>query len=583
MPLAFNATMGAFDQPLDLSKLGTGNHTLTLTATDAAGNQTIDTLHVSLPALPLLTIADLTPMMGASDVGVTYRPKITFSRPINPTTLTSSSFYATDSAGAVVPATVVPFSDNTGAWLFFTNPLPGASTITLHVQGDQIKGSDGTFLDAARTGTAGSDLSETFTTVSTAPVPGTTITGIVVDPGPDGVPMTPDDVKAAPDGLADYANDTWKLPIAGVKVFLLGHEDQAVYTDSTGHFTLTNVPVDDVKVEFDGTTATNAPAGSYFPVMVMDATIRPGVANTIMGSMGALDQQAANAADPAVYLPRIASDILTPISNTTPTVVTAPADAGTGGTNLTPQQLTELSLTVAPGSLVDANGNPVTNAKVGISPVPPQLVMDMLPEGLLQHTFDITIQAPGGETFTTPAQLTMPNVLGLAPGEKTFILSFDHTTGRLVIDGTATVSADGQTIISDPGSGVTTPGWHGYTSAGDTAGGCGSTGSASGPTSNNPMTGGTGSSSGAGSSNSNPPLQIDTDFIHGQEGGIYTNPYIPTDKNDNVIGSTTNANALSDFGQQRTLNNLINEWNNNTFAGRRQHLWGWGRSVRTNK
>jgi hypothetical protein len=232
----------------------------------------------------------------------------------------------------------------------------------------------------------------------------------------------------------------------------------------------------------------------------------------------------------------------------------------------------------------------------------------------------------------------MPNVLGLAPGEKTFILSFDHTTGRLVIDGTATVSADGQTIISDPGSGVTTPGWHGYTSAGDTAGGCGSTGSASGPTSNNPMTGGTGSSSGAGSSNSNPPLQIDTDFIHGQEGGIYTNPYIPTDKNDNVIGhsgitigygldlgsgitksqfetlfpnwqsdpglsflhgaigltgdaaqtylnsvgpngytfdkygndintsisvSTTNANALSDFGQQRTLNNLINEWNNN--------------------
>jgi hypothetical protein len=371
----------------------------------------------------------------------------------------------------VVPATIVPFSDNTGAWLFFTNPLPGASTITLHVQGDKIKGTDGTFLDAAGTGTAGSDLTETFTTVSTAPVPGTTITGIVVDPGPDAVPMTPDDVKAAPDGLADYANDTWKLPIARVKVYVLGHEQDAVYTDSTGHFTLTNVPVGDVKVEFDGTTATNAPAGFYFPVMVMDTTIRPGVANTMMGSMGTLDQQAANAADPAVYLPRLTSDILTPVSTTAPTVVTAPADAGTGGTNLTPQQLSDLSLTVAPGSLVDANGNPVSNAQVGISPVPAQLVMDMLPAGLLQHTFDITIQAPGGATFTTPAQLTMPNVFGLSPGDKTFILSFDHTTGKLVIDGTGTVSADGLTVTTDPGSGVTAPGWHGMAPAGTTVSG----------------------------------------------------------------------------------------------------------------
>ena len=143
----------------------------------------------------------------------------------------------------------------------------------------------------------------------------------------------PDDVTAGPNGLAVYANDTWKLPIAGVKVYVLGHEDQAVYTDAQGHFTLTNVPTGDAKVEFDGTTATNDPSGFYFPVMVMDATIRPGIANTMMASMGTADQQAANAADPAVYLPRVASDILTPISNTQPTVVTAPADAISGAGN----------------------------------------------------------------------------------------------------------------------------------------------------------------------------------------------------------------------------------------------------------
>ncbi len=71
------------------------------------------------------------------------------------------------------------------------------------------------------------------------------------------MPMTPDDVKAAADGLADFANDTWKLPIAGVRVYVLGDEQNAVFTDAQGRFTLTNVPTGDVKVEFDGTTATN--------------------------------------------------------------------------------------------------------------------------------------------------------------------------------------------------------------------------------------------------------------------------------------------------------------------------------------
>ena len=46
------------------------------------------------------------------------------------------------------------------------------------------------------------------------------------------------------------------------------------------------------------------------------------------------------------------------------------------------------------------------------------------------------------------------------------MLSFDHTTGRLVIDGTATVSPDGLTATTNPGTGVTQPGWHGLTPPG---------------------------------------------------------------------------------------------------------------------
>src|SRR5262249_53886808 len=109
----------------------------------------------------------------------------------------------------------------------------------------------------------------------------TTITGRVFDPGADLAPMTFDDVRAGPDQTLHTTDDVYLNPIAHVKVYILGHESEAVFTDAQGNFTLTNVPTGNVKVAFDGRTATNAPTGFYFPEMVMDTTIRPGVVNTI--------------------------------------------------------------------------------------------------------------------------------------------------------------------------------------------------------------------------------------------------------------------------------------------------------------
>jgi ABC-type bacteriocin/lantibiotic exporters, contain an N-terminal double-glycine peptidase domain len=99
-----------------------GVHTFNFVATDAAGSRTTDTLAVSLPSLVPFTITGLTPASGASETGVTQRPKITFSRAVDVTTLTADSFYATDSTGAKLAAT----ADATGAWLFLANPMPGA-------------------------------------------------------------------------------------------------------------------------------------------------------------------------------------------------------------------------------------------------------------------------------------------------------------------------------------------------------------------------------------------------------------------------------------------------------------------------
>src|SRR5262249_2327565 len=101
------------------------------------------------------------------------------------------------------------------------------------------------------------------------------------------------------------------------------------------------------------------------------------------------------------------------------------------------------------------------NPQVGISMVPPEFVRDMLPADLREgHTTEITIQAPGASVFTTPMKITFPNQSNAPPGANVTIFSFDHTTGLVVLDGTGTVSADGLSISSDPGSGIRAPGWH---------------------------------------------------------------------------------------------------------------------------
>jgi hypothetical protein len=475
MPVPFNSD-GSFSQALDLSKLAAGPHTLFVEVQDAAGNTTSETLDLTLAAPIPLTVTSLTPAQGSTDVGVTFRPEATFSRPIDTSTLNSSDFYATDTTGAVIPATIVPSNDGTYAWLFFTNPMPSASMITLTVNGSGIKAAEGTLLDAAGDGTPGSVLAQTFTTVSTAPVPGTTLTGIVADPGPDDQPGTRGNYQTDPTGVYGATPSDFLRPIQGVEIYILGMEDQAVFTDSEGRFTLTNVPSGDVKLAVEG----NVPGvtvydptqgkfvdpnteGFYFPQMTMDLTIQPGVVNTVMGSMGTAQEQAANTKNLGFYLPRVQTSILQTVSNSQPTTVGV---SGLSGLDLTPQQQQELTLTVQPGSAIGLNGQPMSNVQVGISTVPPSIVMDMLPTGVMQHTFDITIQAPGVATFSTPAQLTFPNVFDAAPGTQLNVLSFDHTTGRLVIDGTATVSPDGQTVVTDPGTGVTQAGWHGLTPPG---------------------------------------------------------------------------------------------------------------------
>ena len=399
--------------------------------------------------LPFI-VSDYLPHTGANEVGVTFRPQVFFSKPVDPTTLNATNFYASF-AGQKLAAAIVPSNDGTFAWLFFTDPMPSASQVQVIVDGSTIRLAGGTeLLDAAGTGTAGSKLTFNFSTVSIAPVPNTTVSGRIVDPGPDLLPYTDDDSNAGLDGKHMTADDLYFRPLPGVKIFIIGLEGNAVFTDVNGLFTLPSVPSGNVKVVIDGRTSSSVPAGYYFPEMVMDAHMQPGINNFVMMGMETM------------YLPRIPSSILQNVSASQTTMVTLRPEAAL---TLPPEQQQYLTVEVQPGSLVN-NGQHVANGQVGISVVPPELVRDMLPPGLLQHTFDITVQAPAITNFSTPAPMSAPNVFNASPGTKLNFLSFDHTTGRLVIEGTGTVSADGLSVHTDPGTGITHPGWHGWTPPG---------------------------------------------------------------------------------------------------------------------
>ena len=117
--------------------------------------------------------------------------------------------------------------------------------------------------------------------------------------------MTFDDIGRGADGILHTADDVYKLPIAHARVFVVGRPDLSTYTDANGNFSFDDVPVGDVKLGIDGRTATNPPAGVFFPEMVLDLALKPGVTNTAMGSMGTREAQAANADRPEVYLPRV--------------------------------------------------------------------------------------------------------------------------------------------------------------------------------------------------------------------------------------------------------------------------------------
>jgi hypothetical protein len=220
--------------------------------------------------------------------------------------------------------------------------------------------------------------------------------------------------------------DNSNNPIQGVTLHVEG-TSLTVQSDEQGQFVLQPAPVGKVSLVADGSTVPPRD-GLPWPKLVYDLVTIAGQNNTIGMPIYLLP------IDPARGL-RV--------------------DETNGGT-LTLDELPGFALDIVPGSATFPDGS--KRGTVSVTLVHADKV-PMVPNFGQQPRFIITIQPPGTH-FNPPTALTMPNVDGFAPGQKTEMYSFDHDLGSFVSIGSATVSEDGTVIKSDPGVGVVKGGWH---------------------------------------------------------------------------------------------------------------------------
>jgi uncharacterized protein (TIGR03437 family) len=241
--------------------------------------------------------------------------------------------------------------------------------------------------------------------------------------------------------ISGFVEDTNRQPIFGAGVKLSG-SSIATTTNAEGAFILPNVPSGSALVEIDGAAA--AP-GSLFPkvTLKMDVT-----ANR--------DNQFPN---PISLQPVTGAEIVIGDSGSPGESVSVPAlgaerDAGNGQTG-------DVILDIPNGTTVTFPDG-ATSGTLVLSVVENSRMPVGFPVGYFSSV--VAQITPFGATLNPGGKLTFPNPDGFPAGSQAKLFRFDQTaggeaTGRFVEAGTATVSADGQSVETDAGA-VTATGYY---------------------------------------------------------------------------------------------------------------------------
>lgn len=422
---------------LQMTSLDVGDYELTVTDSilDLAGNRLAgDVVHafsIVGSSSSVTQVAATSPADGEQFVSVVRSIIVDFSSRIDAASVDNSDLLV-EAAGRAIAGELDVSS--TGRFMTFTplEPFPSSSKISVTLQGDEIVDPQSVPVDADNDGVAGGARFWTFQTLPLTRVTGTEVTGFVYD-----------SYHKLPDGS--------DRPIVGATIRVDAFPEANAVTDENGFFRLVDMPAPEFFVHIDGSTATNAPAGTGYPSVGKPFHSIPGLSTPLK-----MDGVVFN-----IYLPPMSMGDVVALSATDDTVV----GFGAGGVALLQQLFpttdpgvwNSMAVTYPAGSARDASGDPVTKAVV--IPVPPNRLPAPLPSAMTTSLV-VSVQAPGATAFDVPAAVTMPNVDNLPAGSKAQLVSFNHSAGRWEAQGTATVSSDGTTVSTDPGVGIRAPGWH---------------------------------------------------------------------------------------------------------------------------
>jgi hypothetical protein len=430
----------------------TGSYKLALAAglTDVAGNAT--TAAQSFDLIVASAAVKISPASGEEKVNLNRDTIVNFGKKVDPATVTGDNFYLIANGQRVAGKIKVSSTEEFATFIYDAS-LPSSTEIRVTVNGDKIIGRDGLAIDGNGDGTPGGMATGDFSTLPITQIPGTEVYGYVYD---------------SYNKNADGSN----IPLKGVTIRLDSLPNVTATTDEKGYFILKDLPAPDFFVYIDGAKASGLPTVSSYA----------GLGKAFHSVPGQSVQLNANGTAFNIYLPPMAASDVQQLS------ATADTNVGFGAAaqkflqdtfpTIDPELWKDVKVTFNAGSAQDKEGVKATQAT--IIPVAPDRLPAPLPSGV-DPKLVISIQAGGANgfnrevqggstTFDVPAPIQFPNLEGLKPGEKSLFWSFDHDAGKWVVIGTGTVSADGRMVVSDPGVGVLSPGWH-FASQGTTFGG----------------------------------------------------------------------------------------------------------------
>ena len=286
-------------------------------------------------------------------------------------------------------------------------------------------GMTGTFTPAQIAGGQSATLTLNSGTAPAGPVT-MTVTATTVVEGQTIVRQSPLTITVLAAGGTTLAGrilatkDDAPIPGARVKIGAL-----SVFTDASGNFLFPTAPAGSQVLLIDG------PSALYPGDLPVQMTVQPGVANVLPY---------------AVFLHEVGQNYF-PISQGGQTIV-APAD------------IPGFSMMIPAGTTITGWDNQ-PNVKVSVIPVPiDRLPIPTLPANVpAKQVYMFNFGKPGGGYPSRPIPIIMPNDSSSPPGARMDMWYYDEgptpdpTSHQWKIYGQGTVSADGKSVIPDPGVG----------------------------------------------------------------------------------------------------------------------------------